>query len=570
MSNLPGDYLNKPYGILKKYTIGGATYIGEYADAVNTNLAAIEVSFDNTFNKVLLAAASNERAKEWSYINQLYEKLFSDGYEPTIYADVRRMLDSIRTPGIGVSEAWVSQLIDTLQKLQFGLYDFDKSLAENMNIMKGFNEATLSKPYINAINEVLGAVKQGNKFIYTNTNNILQMSAQTILENISIKIKENINKGLADKKVNYNDFTVKQKEIITKLQQQYITKIQQFYSNKFKAIEGLNLMETNLQELEKRVTNYDVTAKSKDKINANDKPIQQFLHEFLFGVLGGQALEMTIEIGGGGANTGKIVGNSGRSIDADNMLLGTATLEFFPPDLDDLTKQLNNTQKNIKFDDLKNQINKNQELLNGLAIMTSAKDQSTNKSFNSYTATNTKVKLKDPGSLKARRGEIEDMFAAANCGGVENLIFALANLAKDFVYEGKIEMAKRNLGTICVAWMFDDAVEIIQDGSMFKSGLNISTLHFYNINNYLYTLSDILFKTAQNIDSGIGKTGRNMKYVNVSISGTNIQPFNTLLSTYNELQGIERWDYVSNELMTNITISVQMNVKNLFKDLFKF
>ena len=64
MSNLPGNYLSKPYGILKKFTIGGETYIGEYADAVNANLAAVDASFDNTLDNVLKAAADNERAKE--------------------------------------------------------------------------------------------------------------------------------------------------------------------------------------------------------------------------------------------------------------------------------------------------------------------------------------------------------------------------------------------------------------------------------------------------------------------------------------------------------------------------
>lgn len=570
MSSLPGNYLSYPYGILKKYTIGGETYIGEYADAVNANLAAIDVSFNDTFVNILLASASNERAKEWNYINQMLTKLFSEDPKPLIYDDIKKMLNTLYTPGKGVSGAWVSQIVDTLQKLQFGLYDFNKSLKENMNIMKGFNEATLSKPFINAINQALGAKKEGRAFKYSDIKgDIKNMTGQKLIETIFDNIKTNVDEGVEKKGVKKDEFTEKQLKIINDLQTFYISKVQQFYTGKFQCIEDLDIMKTSLQELENKVINHNLTAKSKEKINADNKPIQQFIHELLIGAFGGQALEMTISLSGGGANTGKMVGTTGRSIDADNILLGTGKLEFFSPDLEALN---NKDKKNISLTDLQKQIENIEELKDGLVIMTSAKDQSTNKTFNSFTATNTKVKLKDPGSLKARRGEIEDMFAAANCGGVDDLIFALANLAKDFVYEGKIEMAKKNLGTVCIAWMFDDAVEIIQGGSMFQNqslGTNISTLHFYNINNYIYTLSDILLKTAQNLNKGIGKTGRNMKYVNIGISGTKIEPYTTLLSENNQLKGIERWNYVSNELMSNITISVHMNVKNLFNDLFK-
>ena len=144
MSNLPGNYLSKPYGILKKFTIGGETYIGEYADAVNANLAAVDASFDNTLDNVLKAAADNERAKEKAYLEKLFAKVFNDdNYRPIIYNEVKSMYDQIMTPGEGISEVWLSQVIDTLQKLLSGLYDFDKSLAQNMALMKDFNKVAL-------------------------------------------------------------------------------------------------------------------------------------------------------------------------------------------------------------------------------------------------------------------------------------------------------------------------------------------------------------------------------------------------------------------------------------------
>lgn len=575
MSSLPGNYLSKPYGILKKFTIGGETYIGEYADAVNANLAAVDASFDNTLDNVLKAAADNERAKEKAYLEKLFAKVFNDdNYRPIIYNEVKSMYDQIMTPGEGISEVWLSQVIDTLQKLLSGLYDFDKSLAQNMALMKDFNKVALSDPLMKGIDQAFEATKSGRSYLY-NTTNIANKSGATILKEVCNNIHQNIENYLNSNKskTKMTDFTEQQQKLIEQLQQEYKIRLQKFYTEKFQVITDLDVLDSNLEDLNKKIIEYNSTVKAKDKINADNKPIQQYVHELLRGAFGGQALEIGISLGGGGAETGKVINAAGRSIDADNILLGTASLSFSYPDMDKLTQQSQDIKKRIQLTEIKNEINDIESLENGLVIMTSAKDQSTNKSFNSFTATNTKVKLKDPGSLKTRRTEIERMFDAAGCGGVDDLIFALANLAKDFVYEGQIDMAKKNLGTVCLVWMFDDAVEIVQDGSMF--GNNISTLHFYNINNYIYTLSDILYKTASNVQAklgqgGITKTGKNMNYVNVTISGTKHNPYIDLLSEHDQLQGIARWDFVSEELMSNITIGVNMNVKNLFNQLFTF
>lgn len=575
MSSLPNDYLSHPYGILKEFTIGGATYNGEYANAVNTNLAAVDASFGDTLDNILLAAANNEHSKEIAYLKKLFAKVFNDddNNKPIIYNDVKAMYDALITPGKGIPEVSLSQVIDTLQKLLLGLYDFDKSLSQNMALMKDFNKISLSDPLMKAIDQTLGAIKNGNSYIYDDTS-IANKSAKTILTNICKQINTNITEYLSSDKSKHNieDFTEGQQKLINQLQNEYKSRIQQFYNEKFKVIDELDILESDLNNLEKGINTYNSKVKSKDKINADNKPIQQYIHELLRGAFGGQALEIGISLSGGGVETGKVINKFGRSIDADNILLGTASLDFFYPDMDKLTKQSADPKKRITLTEVKNEIEDIEELKDGLVIMTSAKDQSTNKSFNSFTATNTRVKLKDPGSLQTRRGEIEQMFAAANCGGVNDLIFALANLATDFVYEGKIDMAKKNLGTVCLAWMFDDAVEIVQNKSMF--GNNIGTLHFYNVNNYIYTLSDILYKTAENVakvgKGAITKTGRNMNYVNITISGTNYNPYTVLLTDYNNLQGIERWNFISDELMSNIKIGVNMNITKLFKELFTF
>lgn len=576
MSSLPNDYLSHPYGILKEFTIGGATYNGEYANAVNTNLAAVDASFGDTLDNILLAAANNEHNKEIAYLKKLFAKVFNDddNNKPIIYNDVKAMYDALITPGKGIPEVSLSQVIDTLQKLLLGLYDFDKSLSQNMALMKDFNKISLSDPLMKAIDQTLGAIKNGNSYIYDDTS-IANKSAKTILTNICKQINTNITEYLNSDKSKHNieDFTEGQQKLIDQLQNEYKSRIQQFYNEKFKVIDELDILESDLNNLEKGINIYNSKVKSKDKINADNKPIQQYIHELLRGAFGGQALEIGISLSGGGVETGKVINKFGRSIDADNILLGTASLDFFYPDMDKLTKQSVDPKKRITLTEVKNEIEDIEELKDGLVIMTSAKDQSTNKSFNSFTATNTRVKLKDPGSLQTRRGEIEQMFAAANCGGgVNDLIFALANLATDFVYEGKIDMAKKNLGTVCLAWMFDDAIEIVQNKSMF--GNNIGTLHFYNVNNYIYTLSDILYKTAENVakvgKGAITKTGRNMNYVNITISGTNYNPYTVLLTDYNHLRGIERWNFISDELMSNIKIGVNMNITKLFKELFTF
>lgn len=564
MSQVPGDFISKPYGVLREFTDpDGRRYPGKYIGSIDGNLMGIEAAYDIALKQILLASASNERSKEMGYIQQLMSKLFIDN-KPNIYNEINDLLTAVITPKQGVSIGYVSKILDTLQKIQLGLYDVTKTIEENNEVMKAFNSIVLSEKLMSSIKDVFTDAPQ----TINGTKNVTVNSSGTdIINSIILETDSKIQKELNEIfKQNNISFTSKQQKVINNILTTYRSKLQQYYTNKFKSMQDAELLDKNLSELDNEIKNYDKTVKKKDKINGDSKPIKQFIYDLITGSLGGEALEISIDLAGGGVGTGRVLHNN-RAIDADNILLATGNLEYSYPDL---SKLIPDNNGNLVYNDLLNQLDNNQDLINGFVLMFSDKDQSTNATFNKYVATNTNVKLKDPGSLASRRGEIAEMFSAVGkSGSVEDLIFGLANLAQDFAYDGQVEQAKMVLGSLCVAWMFNDAVEIVQGGTIFQN-TGATTLHFYNINGYYYTLSDILYKTAANLDDGISK---GMSYVTINIGGLKSNPYEKMLELpegKHPNRGIDEWDYVSNQLMKGITIGVKMNVKNLFNDLFSF
>lgn len=564
MAQVPGSFISKPYGVLREFTDpDGRTYSGKYAGSVDGNLMGIEAAYDIALSQILLASASNERSKEIGYIQKLMAKLFVDN-KPDIYNEVNNLLTAIMTPKKGVSISYVSKLLDTLQKIQLGLYDVTKTIEENNEVMKAFNSIVLSEKLMSSIDDVFENTTQtinGTKNVTVNSSGIDIINS--IITETDSKIQKELNTIFQQSNIQFTD---KQQKVIDNVLNVYRLKLQQYYTNKFKSIQDAELLKKNLTELDDEIKSYNKTVKKKDKINGDSKPIKQFVYDLISGSLGGEALEIAIDLTGGGVGTGRVLHNN-RAIDADNILLATGNLEYSYPDLSKLQPDNNG---NLVYNDLLAQLENNQDLIDGFVLMFSDKDQSTNATFNKYVATNTSVKLKDPGSLASRRGEIAEMFSAVGqSGSVEDLIFGLANLAQDFVYDGQVEQAKMTLGSLCVAWMFNDAVEIIQGGTIFQN-TGATTLHFYNINGYYYTLSDILYKTYENLQGGISK---GMSYVTVGIGGLKSNPYEKMLQLpegQHPARGIDEWDYVSNQLMRGITIGVKMNVKNLFNDLFNF
>lgn len=566
MSEAPGNLVGKPYGVLREFTDPeGRHYAGKYAGSVDSSMGGIEASYKIGLDSILLTAASNERGKEIGYINKLRSSLLknSGGPTPYIYNEIDALFNQLVSPGTGVSSGTISKIIDTLQKIKLGLYDVTKSIEENNEVMKAFNSITLSETLMTSINEAFDAVKQSNNsYIYNNISGVVNKSGKDIIKDILNNVEKNIQNKTKNNITNKGIIlTEKQQQIIDSLIATYKSKLEHYYNGKFKAMKDVDILDKKLTKLDKEILSYNKKVKSKERINGKDKPIHQFIHEVITGSLGGEALEINIDLTGGGVGTGRVL-NSGKAIDADNILLATGELDFMYPDLSKLTPDKNG---NLQYDDLLKEIDNNQQLLDGFVLMFSDKDQSTNATFNSYVATNTNVKLKDPGSLASRRGEIESMFSAVG-GSAEQLIFGLANVATDFVCDGQVEQAKMALGTVCVAWMFNDAVEIVQRGTIFKN-TNATTLHFYNVNGYYYTLSDILYKTAGNLKGGISG---GMKYVTVSLSSPKSNPYVTMLSEKGHPEGIAQWDRVSDNLMSQTKIGVQMNIKNLFNDLFSF
>lgn len=566
MGGAPGNLVGKPYGVLREFTDpDGRHYSGKYAGSVDSNIGGIEASYKIGLDDILLVAAANERGKEIGYINKLRSSLLntSGGPVPYIYTEIDALFNQLITPGAGVSGATVSKIIDTLQKIKLGLYDVTKSIAENNEAMKAFNSITLSETLMTSINEVFNAIKQSdNSYIYNNITNVVNKSGKKIIQDILNAVEKNIQNKIQNNITNKNiTLTDKQQQVIDKLIITYKTKLEHYYNGKFKSMKDAEILDKKLEKLDEEILKHNKNVKSKERINGKDKPIYQFIHEVIVGSMGGEALEITIDLTGGGVGTGRVL-NKGKAIDADNILLATGELEFMQPNLSKLTPDKNG---NLQYDDLLREIDNNQQLIDGFVLMFSDKDQSTNASFNDYVATNTNVKLKDPGSLASRRGEIEMMFSAVG-GSAEELIFGLANIANDFVCDGQVEQAKMALGTVCVAWMFNDAVEIVQKKTIFKN-THATTLHFYNINGYYYTLSDILYKTAHNLSGGISK---GMKYVTISLTKPSSNPYVTMLSQKGHPEGIGQWDFVSDNLMSKTKIGVQMNVKNLFNDLFSF
>jgi len=563
------NMLQNPYGVLSEYTDpDGHTYPGVYATIVNNLVPTFQGHFDLVLDKILIEAAANERAKEWMYIED-----FLSSIEPlkdyNLYQDIVELCNQLRAPIEDKNRPLTSfsRIIDSIQKLQMNLYDITKSLEENEQTFKEFNKLAATEPISKSLREALKATGPLTKLefggIDKNTKGIdIINQAMEFYQN---KINEAIEK---------NGFTSTQIKVLNQLVKVYTIKLQEFYENKLSSVISDPLYK-NLNELEEAALSYDANKKSdKEKIMVTKKGIPKTIYQVVWdainGSLGGKGIEYTIDLSHGGKNTGAVKNAKGQDIDADNIQLASGKLKFYFTESNDLFEKVLN---NIRFDHLKEELKAINDIDRKFLIMTSAKDQSTNAKFVDFHAKSETVKIKGDATLKSRKPEIEKMYQAiGNVGhNPSDLVFSIANLAADFVTEGQEEQAKRTLGAICIAWMFDDAQEIVQ-GTQFIKGSN--SLHFYNLNGKYYTLSDILELTAKDLSRKslaeyTSSNSDSMKYVKIGITLPKSNPYEAMLkSTKQPAEGIDQWDYVANILNKSIKIGIDMSVQNLFNDLF--
>lgn len=564
-----GDMIQHPYGVLSNYTDpDGQTYPGIYAGIVSNLVPSFQGHFDLVLDKILLQAAANERAKEWNYINSFLNSI--KGLEDyKLYKDLVALCEDLKTPLENKKQAMtsISQIVDTIQKVKTGLYDLNKTLIENEKVFKEFNKMAATNPISSALRKVLSANGPLNGLIF-GVIDINKTGKEIISEAIDEYIKE-IRKAEQE-----NNFTDQQVQILLQLAKVFQIKLEEFYENKLTSVTS-DPLNKSLFQLEQDAKQYDMTKKSnKDKIlvskSGKNKTISQVVWDTINGSLGGKGIEYTIDLTGGGKNTGAILNSKGLSIDADNIQLASATLEYYYGSSSDLfTKDTSD----IRFDEFTDDIKKIEELDRKFIIMTSAKDQSTNAKFDTFFAGSETVKIKGEGSLLSRKPEIEQMYSTiGNVGhSPSDLVFSIANLASDFVCSGQVEQAKRTLGAICIAWMFDDAKEIVQ-GTQFIQGSD--SLHFYNLNGKYYTLSDILELTARDLSRKslaeyTSSSSDGMKYVKIGITVPKTNPYEDMLNSKNQPpEGMAQWEQVANVLNTTTKIGITMSPKNLFQDLF--
>lgn len=561
--------LQTPYGVLSEYTDpDGHTYPGVYATAVNSLVPTFQGHFDLLLDKILLQSAKNERVKEWAYIDTFLKSI--QGLEDyKLYQDLIQLCDMLKTPIENKNQAMtsISQIVDTIQKVKTGLYDLNKTLADNEKTFQEFNKMAATNPMSSALRKVLNASGPLNGLIF-GAIDINKTGKQIITEAIDeyLLMIKNIEQE--------NDFNDKQIQTLLQLAKVFQVKLEEFYENKLTSVTSDPLNKT-LAELEKDAQIYDSQKKSnKDKIlvskSGKNKTISQVVWDTINGSLGGKGIEYTIDLSGGGKNTGAILNSKGLSIDADNIQLASATFEYHYGASNDLFTK--NTS-DIRFDEFKDDIKKIDELDRRFIVMTSAKDQSTNAKFSGFFAGSETVKIKGEGSLASRKSEIETIYNAVDNVGhnPSDLVFSIANLANDFVCSGQVEQAKRTLGAICIAWMFDDAKEIVQGTQFIESS---DSLHFYNLNGKYYTLSDILELTARDLSRKslaeyTSSSSDGMKYVKIGITIPKSNPYETMLNNKNQPpEGMAQWDSVANTLTSTTKIGITMSPKNLFKDLF--
>ena len=573
-----GDMIKHPYGVVENYVDpDGQVFEGIYAHAVKNSVPNFEYHQSNLLFGFLLAAAQSEQKKEIQYINMMKNSFDSILQQSVLYKEFLKLYDSIMSKGGGISMD-LSILVDTIQKMKLGLYELDKGLKENLETFKDINTAFLDKNMIEEFRNALHYTGAGSsKKIVGKINP--DMTGQDILDEILTNIETKMRQALANSKIDKNSkegqaLIRRYEQAIDNILILYRTKLEQFYTTKFTVIDdATKILQMKIKDLESAAQSYDqkqTSKKAKILTNSDGDPrtLQQVIINTFTGNWGGKSVEYTLDILRGGINTGNIGGASGKSIDADNIQLVNTKGEFYFGTYRQ-DKNLNNTGTTWSdisdFDVFMEQIEKIENFESKFMIMYSAKDQSVGADFKKNLVATTDVKIKGSGSLETRGPEIINMYNhLKNPGAMDptDLVFSIANLGEDFVCHGQAEQAKQTLGAICVGWMFDDVEQIVKGNSLIKG---TSIIHLYNINNYYYTLSDILYKTAASLDSVSLSQNNYVKIGITSIPKGGI--YENMVAKNSPEEGMPRWDKIA-ETILKTNIDIHMNPKSLFNTLF--
>ena len=524
----PDDIYGKPYGVLTSYTLFGETYPGAYANSVHASVGGQYGGMVHGLEiiiKAMTTAANNEEARE-AALFQRYINLIPENTK--LRKDFEVLINSKN----------YSQAFDTLIKTYSRMYDFNRTLKENQDIFNEINDLYLTRPFMYGLMDELGrSSHKGNSASYTATFEKidLSMTGEQLINKIINGIEQQV---INEKRLNEQELERYKK---------FLSAMRQFIQEIFIDSYGIDSLYNSLSDLENTKAIKSKRAKDKGK-NANT-PLNELIYNQISGLLNGKGLEVLIDFNGG-VKTGDIK-NKGQDIKTDDIILMTAEGSLVFADNPTLKQDVKNITEKYELDDF---------LLRGafednFIIMTSAKDQSISADFNNkFSAANTTIKFAEPARLTQRIADIRQ-FGEVSGTNVDDLIFALVNLASDLVCAGEEGMVRQALGTLCINWMFDDIGELIINVPMSNSAQKICV---YNVSGRYYTLSDILKTTIAKIK---GKTATDLIKINLKIPASS--SYNSIAQTTKE--GTPRWDAVRNYIVSNTRLGFELRAKNLFE-----
>lgn len=519
----PGNIYSAPYGVLTSYTLFGETYPGAYANSMHVSVGGQYGGMNHGLEliiKAMTTAAENEAAREEALFQQ-YINLIPENTK------LRKDFESL------ISNKNYSQAFDTLMKTYTKMYDFNKTLKENQDIFTEINDLYLSGHFVRSLMDEVGRSSyQTNKA--ANFNKIdLNMTGNQFIENIIQRVEQQV----IDQK--------RLKDAELKRYQVFLSKMKEFISEIFIDSYGIDSLSNSLKELE---GNDKIKAKRREKKGKHaDAPLNELIYNQVWGMLNGMGLEVVIDLNGG-VQTGSIK-DRGQNIKTDDIILMSASGSLVFEDNPSLKTEVENITSKYELDDFLAR----GAFKDNFIIMTSAKDQSLSSDFNNKFTKNT-IKFAEEAQLEQRILDIRQFGAASGAGGVDDLIFALANLGSDLVCAGEQGAVKQALGALCVNWMFDDIGELIVNVPMTNNAQKICV---YNVSGRYYTLSGILTQTIGKIK---GQSTADLVKVNLTVPAS---------SSYSDIaqdteEGIPRWDAVRNHIMSNTKLGFELRTKNLF------
>lgn len=524
----PDNIYGGPYGVLTSYTLYGETYSGAYANSIHASVGGQYGGMVHGLEVVIKAmttAAENEESRE----EALFQRYINLIPENTI---LRREFEGL------IHSKNYSQAFDTLIKTYSKMYDFNKTLKENQDIFNEINDLYLTRPFMFGLMDELGrSSHKGNSSSYKATFREIDLAitGEELIDRIISGVERQV---IEEKRLKGTELERYRKFLLT---------MKNFIQEIFIDSYGVDSLYNSLTELEN--TKAIKSKRTKDKGKNANTSLNELIFNQLSGLLNGKGLEVLIDFNGG-VKTGDIT-NKGQDIKTDDIILMTAEGSLAFVDNPTLKQDVKNITTKYELDEF---LSKG-AFEDNFIIMTSAKDQSMSADFNNkFSSANSTIKFAEPARLTQRIADIRQ-FGEVSGTGVDDLIFALVNLASDLVCAGEEGMVRQALGTLCVNWMFDDIGELIINVPMANSAQKICV---YNVSGRYYTLSDILKTTIAKVK---GKTQTDLVKTNLKIPAS---------STYSSIaqnteEGKPRWDAVRNYIMSNTTLGFELRAKNLFE-----